>query len=116
MNETVKVYTKKYTPFRFGGVWTPIYTRAVPLETYNVGDFQLLLFKNPGAEYYHVAEGSTGALVGSGKSGPLALAMVIQDLATADPAVVESQMETARVESAQAEWEEPDRFWAMISG
>ena len=112
------VYTKFKEHFRMGGeLWHPHKADVgEPLEQYDFPDAagvkrKIAVFQNPMTGYFHVAERESGGLVGFGKEIGLAIAAVVEDLATGDASIIDGQIEKAKREMAQAKEVTPEEFW-----
>jgi len=107
----MKVWTEAYRPFLMGGdVNAPVSTE-VEFELDGLIDIghglQAYLLVGPG-ERTHVVESTTGAFIGT------TIDQVRADLEAADPEVVKSQMENAKVRAQKADPLEPDQFWRLF--
>lgn len=107
----MKIWTYMSTPFALGGREKPIATEADSLEKWTVEGVTLHLFQNPLTSLYHIAEEKCGAFIGHGATPAEALALVLDDLAKADPDLVKQQIAQHMREGDRAQMLEPDTFW-----
>ena len=89
-------------------------TEAEPLSQHTNRGITLAIFHNPKTNSYHVAEATTGAFVGHGKTVSAALNGVERDLAAADPAVIKEQLKQAAEQSAAAPLVPAEEFWSKF--
>lgn len=92
-----------------------------PIETHDFHDTggvvrKIAVFKNPKTGHYHIADRESGALVGHGKEIGLAIAEVVSDIAQGEPDFMDSQIENAKKEMAQAEEYTAEEFWRGFLG
>ena len=105
----MRIYTRGYRPFVMGGsVHYFLATEVEASEHFDVGQgISCRLVVAPNGATFCV-EAETGAIVGSTP------AEVKQDMAEADPEVVQKQITQARHDSASAEEVPPQRFWELM--
>ena len=105
----MKVWTEAYRPFMLGDVHAPICTDIEVGEPVDLGGGNVgYLVASPTGKTY-VAEGTTGALVGS------SIAQVREDISAADPAVLRKQLAWAAERVKAATLLEKDEFWGMFA-
>jgi len=112
----VRIWTLKYEPFMFGGdLHQPVFTMAIPLQTITVSGYVLHVFKNLHVKKYHIAEGTSGALVGHGRTEAEAIAKVTTDISTGSKKVMKKQVSDAIRRGKNAREISQDLFFKCIS-
>lgn len=94
----INVYTIKNNPFSLGISYTPIRTtiKAGSFEIITLGrGYSGYIFQNPISKYWHVAELTSGALVGHGQTREEAINLVRNDVETGDPNIMAEQVAQA---------------------
>jgi len=105
----MKIWTEAYRPFIMGGnVHAPVSIEMELDDPIDIGHgLQAYLIVDPEGRT-HVAESTTGAFIGT------TIDQVRADLAAADPEMVKSQMEDAKVRAQKADPLDDDTFWSLF--
>lgn len=106
----LRIWTEAYRPFVMGGdVHAPVATEVEVGAPVTVSGVDLYVVPSPLTGETHVAEGSTGALVGT------SLKEVMADIAAADPRVMADQLKEAAVRAREADAVSPKSFWKLLN-
>ena len=106
----MRIWTEAYRPFVMGGdVNSPIATEVDATLPLDAGKgICVCVIESPHGTT-HIAEMSTGALVGTD------LAQVRSDIAAADPDVMAEQLEYAKERATEADPLDSEEFWDLIA-
>ncbi len=109
--KSLKIWTEAYRPFILGGrVNAPIITQVKISEPPVAlgGNISVHVIVSPVTDKTHVAEASTGALVGD------SLDQVRKDFESADLKVIKGQLKEARKRREQCDPVTNDEFWRLL--
>lgn len=112
------IWTTTYTPFRLGAANYRTIATTVDIEPdciYETGGYQFAVIKNPYAQKYHVAEMTSGVLVGAGRDSFAAMVGVQNDVVTGNQAVMAQQIAVARAKATRAEMVTPEQFFKALT-
>lgn len=105
---TMRIWTMGYFPWTMGGeVYRPICCTVNAVGPYTVKGNKLFVVTSPKGST-HIAEGTTGALVGE------SLEQATRDIETANPAVMQQQLEQAKAMIRKAERLTTEEFWSLM--
>ena len=112
-----EIYTRQNTPFAFGGTSRLVKTAVTKFEAIELGQgFSGILVKNPQKKLWHVAEETSGALVGTKSTKKAVLQMVKNDIAQGEKKLMDKQVAHALEESKEAILIPQDEFFSLFKG
>lgn len=111
----VEIYTIQNTPFALGGTHRLVKTTLNEFEVVELGQgFTGILVKNPQKRLWHIAEQTSGALVGTKSTKKAVKQMVKNDIAQGDKKLMDKQVAAATETGKAAVFIPQDKFFSLF--
>lgn len=113
----MRVWTWIKHSFKLGGTWEVLASEVGdPETTFRCRGFLLGAYRNPHTGGYHIADMTSGGLVGIAPTKEQAMLNVILDIARGDPQTMRRQVDEAKETGEHPDTVvQPDEFWKKVA-